>query len=104
MGDPTFEPELVEMERTTYQSVTFFRPFRLAGVEGVQPPGSFDVETVEQRLDKLSFSAFLRISTTITLVNSWNGARQVHAIDPDDLASALKLDKEGCKASLPDPA
>ncbi len=86
------------MERSTFQLVTFHHPFRLNGVEGIQPPGTYEVETVEQSLDQLSFSAYLRVATTITLSHHTSQARQVNDIDPDDLAKALRSDKEKSNA------
>jgi len=83
------------MERSTFQSVKFLHPFRLRGVEGMFAPGAYDVETVEEQLDGLSFAAFRRVSTTIILLDPATGARQVTEIDPEDLATALKIDAEG---------
>ncbi len=37
--------------RTTTKSVTFARPFRLAGLEEEFPAGQYDVETDEELLD-----------------------------------------------------
>lgn len=83
-------------ERTTRRSVVFVHPFQLAGVDGIQPPGIYDVETVEQQLDGLSFLAYRRLATTITLRGNNVAAvsRQVHTIDPEDLAAALERDAE----------
>jgi len=57
-------------------------------------PGAYDVETIEEQLEGLSFAAFRRVSTTIILVDPATGARQVTEIDPEDLATALKIDAE----------
>src|SRR5688572_21238252 len=54
-------------ERITHSSVTFRHAFVLREVEGVQPPGTYLIETVEEPLDNLSFLAYRRVSTTITL-------------------------------------
>ncbi len=83
-------------ERTTYTSVTFLHPFSLAGVDGVQPPGTYSIETVEETLDDLSFVAYRRVSTTIVLpaVGTPSRKRQVVAIDPRDLEAAQKQDAE----------
>ena len=83
-------------ERTTYTSVTFLHPFSLAGVDGVQPPGTYSIETVEETLDDLSFVAYRRVSTTIVLpaVGTPSRKRQVVPIDPRDLEAAQKQDAE----------
>lgn len=86
------------MERSTRQSIVFSRPFRLENVDGVQPAGAYEVETVERLLDQLSFVAFVRVSTTIALVDRDTGARQVNEIDPGNLADALRLDQEHAHA------
>jgi len=71
-------------------------PFQLAGVDEVQPAGIYDVETVEEQLEGLSFVAYRRVATTITLHGSTAAtvSRQFVTIDPDDLASALVRDAE----------
>ena len=51
--------------RTTTSRVTFFRPFKLAGMERVQPAGSYVIETDSEQLDGLSFAAFRRAQTYI---------------------------------------
>ncbi len=81
-------------ERTTHSSVNFLHPFSLAGVDGVQPAGTYAIETVEETLDNLSFVAYRRISTTIVLpaVGSPSRQRQVVTIDPQDLEAALERD------------
>ena len=81
-------------ERTTHSSVTFLHPFSLAGVDGVQPAGTYAIETVEETLDNLSFAAYRRVSTTIVLpcVGTPSRQKQVVTIDPRDLEAALARD------------
>ena len=79
-------------ERTTHKSVEFVHPFQLADVDGKQPPGTYDVETVEEQLDGLSFVAYRRISTTIALHGYTTATVQLNTIDPADLAAALERD------------
>ena len=77
--------------RTTSRSVTFRRAFSLQGVDGMQPPGTYTVETDEELIPGLTFLAYRRMATTITLPvrNSGAAARQMSTIDPADLESAL---------------
>ena len=81
-------------ERTTDSLVTFRRPFNLRDVVGTQPPGTYQIETVELMIDGLSFVAFRRVSTTIALPEiGFSGARrQFVEIDPADLAAAQQRD------------
>jgi len=83
-------------ERTTQSSVTFLHPFSVDGVDGVQPAGTYTIETVEETLDNLSFVAYRRVSTTIALpaVGTVTRQRQVVSIDPRDLEAAHKRDAE----------
>jgi len=76
-------------------SVTFSRPFSLVDVDGIQPAGTYRVQTVEVTLDNLSFLAYRRVSTTIELPGvggAGSGRRQVVTIDPLELDAALKRD------------
>ena len=81
-------------ERTTCKFVTFLQPFSLVDVDGLQPAGTYLVETVEQTLDDLSFVAYRRISTTITLpaLGTATLRRHVITIDPNDLEAARNRD------------
>jgi hypothetical protein len=81
--------------RTTETIVTFRRPFTLAALEGAQPAGTYRVETDEERLDGLSFDAFLRVATMLHLpaMSATGARRQVITIDPAELAAALEADR-----------
>ena len=83
--------------RTTRMSVTFSRPFSLADVDGIQPAGTYRIQTVDVTLDSLSFLAYRRVSTTIELpaVGTLSSRRQVVTIDPLELEAALKRDPAG---------
>jgi hypothetical protein len=80
--------------RTTRMSVTFSRSFALADVDGIQPAGTYRIQTVDVTLDNLSFLAYRRVSTTIELpaVGTVSARRQVITIDPVELEAALKKD------------
>lgn len=82
--------------RTSSETVTFMHPFRLSGVDEVQPAGRYLVETDEELLQTLSFPAYRRLSTFIHLAgrpNSSELARVVN-IDPAELAAALARDAQ----------
>jgi hypothetical protein len=71
----------------------FRRPFPLKGFGGLQPAGTYVVETEEELLEGLSFPAYRRVSTTITLRPSRAGALvQVLPVDPRELAAAQAQD------------
>ncbi len=83
--------------RTTESTVTFRRPFTLAAIDGVQPAGTYRIETDEERLEGLSFDAFQRVATMMHLpaMSAPNGRRQVITIDPTELSTALEADGRG---------
>jgi hypothetical protein len=74
--------------------MNFVHPFELSAFEGEQPAGTYTVETIEEPIGGLSFVAYRRVSTTITLVSRQFGlgSRQVVTIDPLDLEAAQKRD------------
>jgi fructose 1,6-bisphosphatase len=75
--------------RTSRKTVTFTRPFNLAGI-GPQAAGRYDVDTDEELIDDLSFLAWRRVSTVIHVRK--DGALQVHRIDPAELDASLLRD------------
>jgi hypothetical protein len=82
------------MTRTTQTKVTFRRSFRLAAVEGVQPPGTYRLVTDEEQIPNLSFVAFRRTATMLHLpADPAPGVTsQVVPVDPVELAEILAAD------------
>jgi hypothetical protein len=67
--------------RTRRESVTFASPFVLPGLDGLQPAGTYVVETDEELLEQLSFTAYRRISTTLVMPLG-GGSYQMIKVDP----------------------
>jgi hypothetical protein len=84
------------LDRTTRKSITFSRPFELAGVDEKFEAGTYEVETVEELIEGLSFVAYRRVATTIEMPAKALGGftRQVLTIDPRDLEVAIGADSE----------
>lgn len=82
--------------RTSEERVTFNRTFLLPSVDEVLPPGTYLIETEEEQIDSLSFVAYRRVATTITVpaLGTKTGSKQVIAIDPSELAVARAKDSE----------
>lgn len=83
--------------RTTRRSVTFSQPFLLSDIDGIQPAGTYRVQTVDVSLDDGSSLAYRRISTTIELLDVGGAGlrRRVMTIDALELEAALTKDKVG---------
>jgi hypothetical protein len=80
--------------RTSRKTVTFTRPFSLSGIDGVQPAGTYAVETDEELLPGLSVPAYRRIATLICLPSRPGKAipEQVVNVDPLELEAAQDRD------------
>jgi hypothetical protein len=78
--------------RTIVKQVTFAKPFRLAGCEGVHPPGTFTLTLEEEQLDALSFIGWRQIAATLQLKRG--GATEYWAINMQDLRQALLRDTD----------
>lgn len=78
--------------RTTSRQVTFVRPFRLAGLDAVQPPGTYTLGVEEEQLDVHSFIGWRQISATLQITA--DGATEHVAIDMKDLREALLRDTD----------
>ena len=79
---------------TTRRTVTFTRPFSVSGIDEIQLPGSYVVETDEELLPDLSFPAYRRVATLIWL-RSQPGhaiAERMVDIDPLELEAAHERD------------
>src|SRR2546425_248168 len=83
-------------ERTTRTTITFLRSFSLPDVDGVQPAGTYSIETIDTTLDDLSFIAYRRVSTSIMLpaIGMPAPQRQVIFVDPLELEAALRRDAQ----------
>ena len=82
--------------RTSTRTVTFARPFALAGFDETLPAGDYTVETDEELLDGLSFPAWRRVLTLLHLraASGRPGLGGSLAIDPTVLEAALQRDRE----------
>jgi hypothetical protein len=86
------------MTRTITKTVTFARPFALSALDGVQPAGDYAVETDEELIPSLSFTAYRRTATWLRLPGRregtmpYAGFSEVVAIDPVELDRALASD------------
>lgn len=82
--------------RTNRRDVTFRFPFSIRGLDGVQPAGTYVIETDEALLEQLSLTAYHRVSTSIVLPlrGSRGGSYQMIGIDPADLEAAQLRDGE----------
>lgn len=84
------------MARTTKRTVVFHHPFAIGAVDGLLPSGSYAVETEEEVIPGLSFTAYRRVRTTMVLPIAFGmaTARQVVTIDPQELEAALVRDAQ----------
>ena len=75
----------------------FSRPFSLSDLDGIQPAGTYRIQTLDVTLDSLSVLAYRRVSTTIELpsVGVAGSRRHVIAIDPLELETAMHRDSTG---------
>jgi hypothetical protein len=85
--------------RSLHSTVVFRHPFVLKGLDGVQPAGTYDIETEEELLEGLSFEAYRRVSTTMTRRQPATGALlQAQVVDPAELDRAIAADREAAPA------
>lgn len=78
----------------TNKRVKFVKPFFLEGLQGVQPSGTYNVETRDERTGFFWFFYAKRMSTWIWVCRNpgIDGVLQVVNIDPLDLQTALMQD------------
>ncbi len=80
--------------RSTRSTVTFSNPFTLSGYSGELPAGDYEVLVEEELLQGLSFEAYRRTATYLTVRGrgSHAGRSELRAISDRDLREALGRD------------
>lgn len=80
--------------RTSESTVTFKRPFVLAGLDEVLPAGDYSLETEEELVDGISYAAYRRTSTVLRLPAKSGPSHLTRAltVDPDELDAAVERD------------
>src|SRR5690242_3387800 len=80
--------------RTSREAVTFARPFSLRGIDGVQPAGTYLVETDAELIPGLSFIAWRRVASLMFLPSRPGGPvlGRIATIDPLELEAARARD------------
>lgn len=80
--------------RTTQTTVSFTRPFLLAGFEENLPAGDYSFLVEEELIQGLSFEAYRRTASfLIVRPVGGGGASEMRPVDPRDLDAALDRDR-----------
>ncbi|WP_170474653.1 hypothetical protein [Ruegeria arenilitoris] len=81
--------------RSSSSLVTFSNPFSLCGYPDELPAGEYEVIVEEELLQGLSFEAYRRTGTYLTVQSksSKPGRTEMRPIDPKDLELAFKHDQ-----------
>ena len=87
--------------RTSEKTVTFRRPFVLAGLDEILAAGDYSVETEEELIEGLSYAAYRRTATVLHLParSGPSHLTRAMAIDPEELDMALARDQMTAEAS-----
>ncbi len=80
--------------RTSSRNVTFLYPFILNGIDELQPVGTYTVETDEDLIPALTFSAYRRVATWLKLAEGpgGKGTVEIARVDPAELEFLLAKD------------
>jgi hypothetical protein len=78
--------------RSRRDTVTFKHPFRIRGIDRLLPAGSYDVITEEEMIEGLSFAAFRRVATMISIPAETGRATEMVSIGSVDLSDAQRID------------
>jgi hypothetical protein len=80
--------------RTTRAIASFKEPFALRAVEGMQPPGDYNVYMDDELIQGLSHAAYRRVSTILQTpsISSPQDQSRLVSISETDLAVALMKD------------
>ncbi|KQT21276.1 MAG: hypothetical protein ACOY3N_04025 [Bradyrhizobium sp.] len=79
--------------RSRRETVIFRHPFQIRGIERILPAGAYEVVTDEETIDGLTFAAYRRIATMITVpAEGARGAMERLSIGSVDLANAQAAD------------
>ncbi|MGP6090045.1 hypothetical protein [Antarctobacter jejuensis] len=80
--------------RSTRSTVTFSNPFTLPGYPGDLPAGDYEVLVEEELLQGLSFEAYRRTATFLTVrgKGAFAGRSELRATTESDLKEALTRD------------
>lgn len=86
-------------DRTVQKTVTFKYPFTLAGYKPALPAGTYKIEIDEERINNLSFQAFLRTQVTLLLPEGLTlpGVTENLNFPPHELWAALERDRRACQ-------
>lgn len=92
----------MSISRMTHKTVTFAHPFHLSGFDDLFPPGSYVVDTTEELIESVSFTAYRRVSTDLHLKCKHNGMMvdRILTISPIDLDFALRQDADPDRPEL----
>src|ERR1700761_7464041 len=78
--------------RSRRDTVTFKHPFRIRGIDRLLPAGSYEIITDEEMIEGLSFAAFRRVATMISIPAETGRATEMVSIGSVDLSDALGID------------
>lgn len=81
--------------RDTTKTVTFKSSFRLKGLDGEYPAGTYEVQTSEERVSTVLFEAWRRTNTQLRIpaLERDFGQTQYVTIHPGELDDALMQDR-----------
>lgn len=85
--------------RTTVNVVVFKHPFSVEGAPGALPAGEYEIQTDEASIDGVSFLAYRRIGTLIS-VHELSEVR-TYSVEAHDLDAALVMDQVRSAACVP---
>ena len=88
--------------RSTRSTVTLSNPFTLSGYPGDLPPDNYEVLVEEELLQGLSFEAYRRTATYLTVRGRGNhaGRTELRAISENDLIEALSRDQAASETKI----
>ncbi len=79
--------------RSRRETVIFRHPFQIRGIERILPAGAYEVVTDEETIEGLTFAAYRRIATMITVpAEGARGTMERLSIGSVDLANAQAAD------------
>jgi len=80
--------------RTVKSTVTFHNPFVLGGMDETLPAGTYAIETDEQLIEGVTFTAYRRVSSIIFLpaMSVSPNVRRVVTVVPGEIDAALERD------------